>query len=162
MQKGKPTESDPDGKGMLVSMRGLTKVYFEVGDLAENNYHHRLIAQQDKSLKNVKASKYGWKMLKNCIVLDTDPIAIPLCTVNENVRNELRANKLVFESASTSYFLNPIFCLRLLKALLLHECTSVTQALEKRRVGDETILWCDSPIHSLHVLIMYDVYLLTG
>jgi hypothetical protein len=161
VQKGQAAENDPEGKGMQVTIRGNMSVYLEVGDVAENNYHHRIIVKQGKSLSHNKAAKFGWSLVKDWVVLDTDPIAIPLCTANETVRKELKANRLVFESATT-YFLIPIFCLRLLKALLLHECTSVAEALRKMRVGNETILWCDSSTHSLHVLIMYDACLLTG
>lgn len=136
--KGKNAPHQPDEPGVqAIDTPDNKSLKVRVGDLAENNYHTRLIIHKEPG--------ENWKASCKHIVLDSCPVALPLCTVSEAIQDVLIHNKLVFTpDTQASYFLNPVFCLRLLRFLLMQQAPTVHQAIESMKKGNETILWYDS------------------
>jgi hypothetical protein len=113
------------------------KLFVPLEEIAANNYHTRVVLS--------RGLDGSWTWSTKHVVLDTCPVAIPLCTVSEAIQNVLIKNRMVFTTASdVKYFLNPQFCLRLLKFCIMQTVDSVRKGVENMRLGDETVLWCDS------------------
>jgi hypothetical protein len=125
---GKATESSCP---VIVNTHDKKRFLVLVGLLSENNYHHRIILKRDVVCNT-------WSQEKEVVVLDTSPVAIPLCTVNDTIQARLRNNGQVFESRNgESYFLNPVFCLWLIKDVLILRSSNLSKAFEDFTECDE-------------------------